>query len=278
MNTYPIYAPLLVTLLAAPAYAQTQRAQTQQDGVMYPLPPVPVPDALPSDYVDTEDSPALEIGKAWLKLGQAQKHERSSDTEAAYARWQRTRKRSGPTSNRALKARAEFLTKYSQDLKRAIGVYEEIQNSVGGLDPEAASAATAEADEELAEIEQLQTRIDAEQALNDAACFVHPESCMAPDPTDRELGDEIGQLVGLLNEPASSEGSGLSTKSLLRRTSLLKRRAQLVVRLNQRAAQQIMTQIVTPRDASGRPKALRLPTETRARRPASRYRPADPYR
>ena len=271
MKTFVILVPLLGTLLSAPAVAQ-------KDGVTYPLPPVPIPDSLPADYVDTEESPALEIGKAWLKLGRAQKHERSEDTEAAHAKWQRTKKRHGATSNRALKARAEFLARYSQDLKRAIQVYEEIQNSIGGLDPNAATAASDEASEELAEIEQLQARIDTEQALNDAACFVHPESCVAPDPTDRELGDEITQLVALLNEPASSEGSGLSAKSLLRRTSLLKRRAQLVVRLNQRAAQQIMTQIVTPRDASGRPKALRLPTETRRPRRVTRYTPSDPYR
>lgn len=271
MKTFRFYAPLLGTLLATPAFAQ-------KDGVTYPLPPVPIPESVPSDYVDTEDSPALEIGKAWLRLGQAQKHERSQGTEAAYAAWQRTKRSQGATSNRALKAQAEFLARYSEDLKRAIGVYEEIQNSVGGLDPDAATAASQEANDELAEIEQLQARIDTEQALNDAACFVHPESCLAPDSTDRELGDEITQLVGLLNEPASSEGSGLSAKSLLRRTSLLRRRAQLVVRLNQRAAQQIMTQIVTPRDASGRPKALRLPTETKRRRRATRYTPSDPYR
>ena len=272
MKILPLYAPLLATMwIAVPARAQ-------KAGVTYPLPPVPIPEAASSDYVDTEDSPALEIGKAWLRLGQAQKHERSRDTEAAYAAWQQTSRRHGAMSNRALKARAEFLARYSEDLRRAIGVYEEIQNSVGGLDPDAATAASAEADEELVEIEQLQARIDTEQALNDAACFVHPASCVAPDPTDRELGDEIAQLVNLLNEPALNEGSGLSAKSLLRRTSLLKRRAQLVVRLNQRAAQQIMTQIVTPRDASGRPKALRLPTETKRRRRITRYMPSDPYR
>src|SRR5205823_5204270 len=65
---------LLIALAAAvPARAADEfKPIKASESVTYPLPPIPLPAAPPADgkWAETEDSPALRVSRAWVKLGQ----------------------------------------------------------------------------------------------------------------------------------------------------------------------------------------------------------------
>ena len=75
-------ALLLLALAAAiPARAADKEFKPikASESVTYPLPPIPLPAVQPADgkWAETEDSPALRVSRAWVKLGQAAGVERS---------------------------------------------------------------------------------------------------------------------------------------------------------------------------------------------------------
>ena len=82
---------LLIALAAAvPARAADEfKPIKASESVTYPLPPIPLPAAPPADgkWAETEDSPALRVSRAWVKLGQAAGVERSEATRRLYQAW-----------------------------------------------------------------------------------------------------------------------------------------------------------------------------------------------
>src|SRR5213592_4437932 len=82
---------LLLTLAAAvPARAADEfKPIKASESVTYPLPPIPLPAVQPADskWSETEDSPALRVSRAWVKLGQAAGVERSDATRRLYTQW-----------------------------------------------------------------------------------------------------------------------------------------------------------------------------------------------
>ena len=77
---------LTAALLAAPTTKASDFAPINVgEGVTYPLPPVPLPAVQAQagedgKWTDTQDSPALRMSRAWMKLGQAAQVERSDAT------------------------------------------------------------------------------------------------------------------------------------------------------------------------------------------------------
>ena len=68
------------------------------ESVTYPLPPMPLPQvSAPADgkWAETEDSPALRVSRAWVKLGQAANVERSEQTRRLFQGWKQETTRSG---------------------------------------------------------------------------------------------------------------------------------------------------------------------------------------
>src|SRR5881398_1351551 len=57
------------------------------ESVTYPLPPVPFPTVPDGKWAETEDSPALRVSRAWVKLGQAAGVERSEGTHRLHQAW-----------------------------------------------------------------------------------------------------------------------------------------------------------------------------------------------
>src|SRR5207244_11702975 len=85
-------ALLLLALAAAvPARAADEfKPIKATESVTYPLPPIPLPPvAATTDgkWAETEDSPALRVSRAWVKLGQAAGVERSEATRRLYQSW-----------------------------------------------------------------------------------------------------------------------------------------------------------------------------------------------
>src|SRR6202171_5620246 len=82
---------LLVALAAAvPARPADECKPTKpSESVTYPLPPIPLPAAQPADgkWAETEDSPALRVSRAWVKLGQAAGGERSEARRGVSQAW-----------------------------------------------------------------------------------------------------------------------------------------------------------------------------------------------
>jgi hypothetical protein len=98
---------LLALAAAVPARAANEfKPIKPTESVTYPLPPMPLPAVQPTDgkWAETEDSPALRVSRAWVKLGQAAGVERSEATRRLYQSWKnevarkpRTRASSPPT-------------------------------------------------------------------------------------------------------------------------------------------------------------------------------------
>src|SRR5438067_740321 len=84
-------ALLLLALAAAvPARAADEfKPIKATESVTYPLPPIPLPAVPAADgkWAETEDSPALRVSRAWVKLGQAAGVERSEATRRLYQAW-----------------------------------------------------------------------------------------------------------------------------------------------------------------------------------------------
>src|SRR5919205_856700 len=80
---------LITILLAVAARAAEFAPVKATESVTYPLPPVPMPQvqATDSKWTETEDSPAIRVSRAWVKLGQAASVERSEATRRLYQAW-----------------------------------------------------------------------------------------------------------------------------------------------------------------------------------------------
>src|SRR5256884_6556767 len=119
---------LLIALAAAvPARAADEfKPIKASESVTYPLPPIPLPAAPPADgkWAETEDSPALRVSRAWVKLGQAAGVERSEATHRLHQAWKSEVARSGQGSRAAQTAHARFLAAYQKDLDQARGIFE----------------------------------------------------------------------------------------------------------------------------------------------------------
>src|SRR5881392_4251643 len=112
---------LLARLLGAGAGAGDLIPVKARGPVTYPLPPVPMPAVQVSDakWAETEDSPAIRVSRAWVKLGQAAGVERSEATRRLYQSWKSEVNQGGTHTRQAQAAHARFLAAYKQDLEQA---------------------------------------------------------------------------------------------------------------------------------------------------------------
>src|SRR2546428_73205 len=119
-------ALLLLALAAAvPARAADEfKPIKATESVTYPLPPIPLPPVQAADgkWAETEDSPALRVSRAWVKLGQAAGVERSEGTRRLYQAWKNEVARGGTHGRAVQAAHAKFLAAYKKDLDQARGV------------------------------------------------------------------------------------------------------------------------------------------------------------
>src|SRR5256885_16547492 len=75
------------TLLASNAHAEEFAPIKASESVTYPLPPVPFPAVPDGKWKETEDSPALRVSRAWVKLGQAGGVGGSGGTHRLHQAW-----------------------------------------------------------------------------------------------------------------------------------------------------------------------------------------------
>src|SRR4051794_33350551 len=139
---------LILCLFAVPAARAADEFKAVKAGeqVTYPLPPMPLPAVAPQDgkWTETEDSPALRVSRAWVKLGQAAGVERSDATKKLYQGWKNETTRSGAHSRAAQASYARFLAAYKQDLDQARGIYEGVLRDVDAMDSDGSTEAAAD--------------------------------------------------------------------------------------------------------------------------------------
>src|SRR5437763_13733085 len=127
LETHMNRALLLLALAAAvPARAADKEFKPikASESVTYPLPPIPLPAVQPADgkWAETEDSPALRVSRAWDKLGQAARVERSEATRRLYQAWKNDVPQNRPHGRVPQAAHAEFLAADKQDREQARSV------------------------------------------------------------------------------------------------------------------------------------------------------------
>src|SRR5437588_2205639 len=270
------------TLLASNAHAEEFAPIKASESVTYPLPPVPFPAVPDGKWAETEDSPALRVSRAWVKLGQAAGVERSEATRRLYQAWKNEVAQNGPHGRVAQAAHAKFLAAYKKDLDQARGIYEGVLRDVDSMDADGAEGSSG-GDGTVAgglarEAEEQIRAADRDERLTNSACFLSPESCQQGDPADKALQDEISALVKGTLEAGGPDG-GLSLYALRRKAGLLALRARVMAAVTQRAAARLATEVATQQDGQGAPRSLPSPVApvvSVARRsvtPAS-----DPYR
>src|SRR5437868_13155702 len=139
LETHMNRALLLLALAAAvPARAADKEFKPikASESVTYPLPPIPLPAVQPADgkWAETEDSPALRVSRAWVKLGQAAGVERSEATRRLYQAWKAEVNQSGGHTRSTQAAHARFLAAYKKDLEQARVIYEGVLRDVDAMD------------------------------------------------------------------------------------------------------------------------------------------------
>lgn len=253
------------------------------ESVTYPLPPMPLP-AVAADsgkWAETEDSPALRVSRAWVKLGQAAGVERSEATRRLYQAWKNEVAQGGGRTRTAQAAHAKFLAAYKKDLDQARSIYEGVLRDVDSMDADSVEngAGGDGAAGGLAKDAEEQIRLaERDERLSNSACFLSPETCQQGDPADKALQDEISNLVKGTLEQGGPDG-GLSLYSLKRKAGLLALRARVMAAVTQRAAARLATEVATQQDGQGSPRTLPSPVAPavsiarRSTAPAS-----DPYR
>jgi hypothetical protein len=277
---------LFVALAAAvPARAADEfKPIKASESVTYPLPPIPLPpvQATDSKWSETEDSPALRVSRAWVKLGQAAGVERSDATRRLYQAWKNEVARDGTRGRTAQAAHAKFLAAYKKDLDQARGIYEGVLRDVDSLDadnPDTASSGEGVAGGLAREAEEQIKSAERDERLTNSACFLSPDTCQQGDPADKALQDEIAGLVKGTLEAGGPDG-GLSLYSLRRKAALLALRARVMAAVTQRAAARLATEVATQQDGQGSPRSLPSPVapvvSVAARRGSTPT--ADPYR
>lgn len=276
---------LMGLMLAAGAKAADFAPVKATESVTYPLPPVPMPAVqAPADgkWTETEDSPAIRVSRAWVKLGQAASVERSEATRRLYQAWKAEVNNGSMHTRTAQAAHARFLAAYKKDLEDARHIYEGVLREVDAMDSDGSTDGAPGSDSATGSLardadEQIRTA-DRDDRLTNSACFLSPDTCQASDPSDKALQDEISNLVKETLVAGGPDG-GLSLYSLRRKASLLALRAKVMAAITQRAAARLATEVATQQDGQGSPRALPSPIAPIAS--ASRSRPApsaDPYR
>src|SRR5438477_7176067 len=134
---------LMAMLVAAGARAAEDFTPVKAaESVTYPLPPVPMPAVQPPDgkWTETEDSPAIRVSRAWVKLGQAAGVERSEGTRRLYQAWKGEVAQGGTHTRSAQAAHARFLAAYKHDLEEARGIYEGVLRDVDAMDSDGSAS------------------------------------------------------------------------------------------------------------------------------------------
>jgi hypothetical protein len=252
------------------------------ESVTYPLPPVPFPAVPDGKWTETDDSPALRVSRAWVKLGQAAGVERSEGTHRLHQAWKAEVNRTGQGSRAAQTAHARFLAAYKKDLDQARTIYEGVLRDVDALDGENGGSATAGGDPAAGglarEAEEQIRAADRDERLTNSACYLSPESCQQNDPADKALQDEISSLLNGTLVAGGPDG-GLSVYSLRRKAGLLALRARVMAAVTQRAAARLATDVATQQDGQGSPRSLPSPVAQVSTASSRRSAPAaDPYR
>lgn len=277
---------MLIAMLAATGAraADEFSAIKGTESVVYPLPAMQLPAVpAPADngkWSETEDSPALRVSRAWVKLGQAATVERSEPTRRMFQAWKSELGQSGPHSRATQAAHARFLAAYKHDLEQARAIYEGVLRDVDAMDESGDTAAGADgAVTSLAKEADEQIRAaDRDERLSNSACYLSPETCQQTDPTDKALQDEIAALVKDTLVAGGPDG-GLSVYALRRKAGLLSLRARVMASVTQRAAARLATEVATQQDGQGAPRALPSPVaqvSTASRRASAPT--SDPYR
>ncbi len=278
---------LLAIAAALPARAANEfKPIKATESVTYPLPPMPLPAVQPEagKWAETEDSPALRVSRAWVKLGQAAGIERSEATRRLYQSWKNELAQNGEHTRGAQAAHARFLAAYKKDLDQARGIYEGVLRDVAALDADGAEnggsggGGDAAAGGLAQEAEDQIKSAERDERLTNSACYLSPDTCQQTDPADKALQDEISQLVKGTLEAGGPDG-GLSLYSLRRKAGLLALRARVMAAVTQRAAARLATEVATQQDGQGAPRTLMSPIAPAisvARRTSAPA--ADPYR
>jgi hypothetical protein len=276
---------LLAIAAAVPARAADEfKPIKASESVTYPLPPIPLPAVQPENgkWAETEDSPALRVSRAWVKLGQAAGMERSDATRRLYQAWKSEVARDGTHGRTAQAAHAKFLAAYKKDLDQARGIYEGVLRDVDALDADGAEngqqgetavgGLAREAQDQIVAAER-------DERLTNSACYLSPDTCQQGDPADKALQEEISNLVKGTLETGGPDG-GLSLYSLRRKAGLLALRARVMAAVTQRAAARLATEVATQADGAGAPRSLPSPVAPVSASMARRSAPpaADPYR
>jgi hypothetical protein len=266
---------------AAQEFAPVKAAES----VTYPLPPMPLPavQSAPSDgkWSETDDSPALRVSRAWVKLGQAAGVERSEATRKLYQAWKSEVGQGGRQTRSAQAAHARFLAAYKKDLESARSIYEGVLRDMDAMDNEGGGNGSAPGDSAAGNIakdadEQIRAA-DRDERLTNSACFLSPETCQQTDPADKALQDEISGLVKETLVAGGPDG-GLSLYSLRRKAGLLALRARVMAAITQRAAARLATEVATQQDGAGAPRTLPSPVAPMATASRRSMPIADPYR
>src|SRR5437899_8894226 len=279
-------ALLLLALSAAvPARAADEfKPIKATESVTYPLPPIPLPAVPAADgkWAETEDSPALRVSRAWVKLGQAAGVERSEGTRRLYQAWKNEVAQGGTHGRAVQAAHAKFLAAYKKDLDQARGIYEGVLRDMDSMDVDGAEG-SAGGDGTVAgglarEAEEQIRAADRDERLTNSACFLSPDTCQQGDPADKALQDEISSLLNGTLVAGGPDG-GLSVYSLRRKASLLALRARVMAAVTQRAAARLATDVATQQDGQGSPRSLPSPVAQVSTASSRRSTPAaDPYR
>jgi hypothetical protein len=277
---------MLVLCTAFAAHAAEEFASVKAaESVTYPLPPMPLPavQAAPADgkWSETDDSPALRVSRAWVKLGQAAGVERSEATRKLYQAWKSEVGQSGRQGRSAQAAHARFLAAYKKDLESARAIYEGVLRDMDAMDSEGAGTGSPTGDSAAGSIakeadEQIRAA-DRDERLTNSACFLSPDTCQQTDPADKALQDEISGLVKETLVAGGPDG-GLSLYSLRRKAGLLALRARVMAAITQRAAARLATEVATQQDGAGTPRTLPSPVAPMATASRRSMPTADPYR
>jgi len=285
-----VHTRLFLVLAAAALLGSAARAEEfapikASESVTYPLPPVPFPAVPDGKWAETEDSPALRVSRAWVKLGQAAGVERSEATHRLHQAWKSEVAKSGQGSRAAQSAHARFLAAYKKDLDQARAIYEGVLRDVDSLDGEnganggnGGAGGDAAAGGLAREAEEQIRAADRDDRLTNSACFLSPDTCQQNDPADKALQDEISALLNGTLVAGGPDG-GLSVYALRRKASLLALRARVMGAVTQRAAARLATDVATQQDGQGSPRSLPSPVAQVSTASSRRSAPAaDPYR
>src|SRR2546430_14864434 len=181
--------PALAAAVPAGAVDESKPIKATES-VAYPLPPIPLPAVPAADgkWAETEDSPALRVSRAWVKLGQAAGVERSEATRRLYQAWKNEVAQGGTHGRTVQAAHAKFLAAYKKDLDQARAIYEGVLRDGDSMDADGAEAGSqgeGSAAGGLAREAEDQIRsAERDERLTHSACFLSPETCQQGDPAD----------------------------------------------------------------------------------------------